>query len=392
MGAAMGQILSASSNASLNALNSIQAQMNAAQRRITTGKRVSSPIDDPAAFFTASGLTGRAASLNSLFDNMANAQNALTAASKAVTSIQSLLSSAQSIATQALQSADTLITVTGNNSNALTTSTTIASNGGSASRFRTGDTFTVSDGTTTATYTAANNDTLQTLLNAVNNTAGLKVTASLNSSGQIQLAATSGVNVTVGATMNGAGGATLNSVTGLTAGTTTFVANTARSSLASQFDTLRSQIDQAVQDAGYEGVNFLNGSNLSVAFNETGSSKLDITGATISASGLGMAASTGQFQTDTDINTAVTNITTAIANLYAASSTLGSTGAIMDARKEFNQSLVDIIERGADELTAADTNADSALLIALQTRQQLITTTLSITASSDRNALRLLAG
>ncbi|MGI8527026.1 MAG: hypothetical protein ACR2K5_12770 [Pseudolabrys sp.] len=44
-------------------------------------------------------------------------------------------------------------------------------------------------GTTTATYTAASNDTLQTFTNAINNTAGIKVTASLNSSARSSLTA-----------------------------------------------------------------------------------------------------------------------------------------------------------------------------------------------------------
>ena len=221
-------------------------------------------------------MNARAATLDSLLTNMATAQGAVDATNKGIAAIQSLLSSAQNVANQALQSANTLVTVTGNNSNALATSTVIASSGGSSTKFKAGDTVTVNDGTTTATYTAVNNDTVQTVLNAINNTANIKVTASLNAAGQIQLQATSGVNITIGGTLSGSG--TLNGIIGLTAGTTTFTANSLRQNLATQFDALRTQIDQAAQDAGFNGVNLLTSGSLSVTFNETGSSKLTITG------------------------------------------------------------------------------------------------------------------
>jgi hypothetical protein len=78
---------------------------------------------------------------------------------------------------------------------------------------------TVSDGTTTATYTAANGDTIQTLLNAVNNAANLKVTASLNSSGQLKFSATSNNNVTIGGSTSGTG--TIAGVLSLATGTAT---------------------------------------------------------------------------------------------------------------------------------------------------------------------------
>src|SRR5690242_13919653 len=81
-----------------------------------------------------------------------------------ITTIRSLIASAQSVANQALQSASTLVTITGTNGTALTTGTTIATTAGSSTTFKAGDVVTVSDGTTTATYTAANNDTVQTFL------------------------------------------------------------------------------------------------------------------------------------------------------------------------------------------------------------------------------------
>ena len=383
----MSIAVSGSTRAGLLALQMVSSQIDAVQTRLATGKRVNSAYDDPAAFFTSSALSSRAASLNQLVDNVSSVKKSIDAANNGVQAITSLLNQAQTIATAALQSANTLVKVTGNFGNTLTTSSVIASAGGSGTKFKAGDTVTVGDGTTTATYTAANNDTVQTFLNAVNGTAGLKITASLNASGQIAFAATGTVGITLGGTQTGAG--TLNSVTGLTAGATAFVANATRTSYAAQYDALRSQIDAAITDAGYNGVNLLTNNSKTVSLNETGSSTITLTGANLSTSALGVLASTNGFQIDSDITTASTNIANALIAVQNQTATLGNSQAILDARMAFNKAMVDTLQAGADGLVKSDTSADGALLLALQTRQQLTATSLSMSSASDKMALRL---
>jgi hypothetical protein len=382
-------ILPSASRTALFALTAIQSDLGRLQLRLATGKRVNSPLDSPGAFFLSQSLSNRATSLTGLSDDIANAKSTISAATNGIAAMQTLLNSARSLANQALQSSQVLVTVSGTNSSALTTGTIIASAGGSATKFKAGDTVTVSDGTTTATYTAVSNDTVQTVLDAINNTAALKATASLNSSGQIQITATSNVNVTVGGTLNGAGGATLTSVSGLTAGTTSYATNTVRQNLAAQYDALRTQIDQAGQDAGFNGINLLTGSSLSVTFNETGSSSLSVSGATINSSGLGAAASANTWQLDTDINTTLSNISAAITSLQSYSTSYSSTSAVIQARSDFNSSMINTLNTGADQLTASDPNEDSAMLLALQTRQQIALTALSLSHEADSTALKL---
>jgi hypothetical protein len=144
-----------------------------------------------------------------------------------------------------------------------------------------------------------------------------------------------------------------------------------------------------VQDASFNGLNFLSGSTLSVLFNETGSSKLTITGVSSTAASLGVTASTNQFQLDTDINTALSHITAALATLQANSASLGAMSSILDARSIFNQAMVDTLNSGADALTLSNSNEDSAVLLALQTRQKIAATTLSLLGSGDDTALKL---
>jgi flagellin-like hook-associated protein FlgL len=382
-------VLSPAMLAAVSSLSAIQAQMTAVQTRLATGKRVNSPADDPNAYFTAQNLSSRADSIKGLAAGIDAAQGSVNAASNGIKTIQALLTTAQTIAYQALQSAGTVAPiVTGTVT--LTTGTVIASTSGSASKFKAGDTVTVSDGTTTATYTAANNDTVQTFLNAINGTSGLKVVASLNASGQVQLTATSNVTITVGGTVNGAGGGSLGGILGLTAGATAPGANsTLRQSLSAQYDALRAQIDQAAGDASFNGTNLLGGGSMTVRLNETGTSSLNVAGGSLSSSGLGLSASSNNWQLDSDINSALTKINAAIATVAATSASLGASGTILQTRLDFNKSMAQTLTAGASDLTSNDMNGDSALLLALQTRQQLATTTMSIANGAYASALQM---
>ncbi len=59
-----------------------------------------------------------------------------------------------------------------------------------------------------------------------------------------------------------------------------------RSNLVSQYNALLTQIDQTAADSSFNGVNLLNGDQLQLTFNETGKSKLAITGVNNTSAGL----------------------------------------------------------------------------------------------------------
>ena len=386
-----GIVVSSAVSANLQALKQITEQLAVTQKRLATGKRVNSAIDNPTNFFTAAALNARAGNLNVLLDSMGNAQKALDAASNGLQTIQKLVESAQSLANQALQTAGSNAKVTGTNSTALTTASTIATSAGSATALKAGDTITVGDGTTTVTYTAANGDTVQTFLNAVNNNASLKVRGSLTSDGKIKLEALSTNSIVIGGSVSAP--ATLANVVGLTAGTTTGTLNATRQSLAQQYDAIRTQIDQAASDASFNGVNLLAGGGLSVVFNENGTSQLSVSGVSYTAASLGIGAvssgSANQFQSDTEINSALTALSTALNTIRAQASSFGASLSVVQARQDFAKSMINTLKSGADNLVLADTNEESALMLALQTRQQLATTSLSLAAQADQNVLRL---
>jgi flagellin-like hook-associated protein FlgL len=165
---------------------------------------------------------------------------------------------------------------------------------------------------------------------------------------------------------------------------------TVRASLASQFDSIRTQIDKLAGDSGFNGINLLNGDNLTVTMNETGTSSVTVSGVTdTSASALAVNASTNNWAASTDISAASTALTAALTTLRSQSQTLGSSLSTVQIRQDFTKATINTLQTGSSDLTLADSNQEGANLLALQTRQQLSTTALSLASQADQNVLRL---
>jgi flagellin-like hook-associated protein FlgL len=373
-------VLSRAVRSNLMALQQTADLISTTQTRLATGKRVNSALDNPTNFFTASSLNSRAGDLGNLLDSVSKAIKTIEAADNGIKSLTKLIESAQATARQALQSTGTTAKVTGTVSSLSLTTTSVFSN------WEAGDTLTVNDGTTTGTYTYAAGDDVSDLITAINNTASLNVRASLSGDGRIQFEAVTTNVITLGGTSD----ATEQGDIGFTAGTTAAgTLNTTRSSLATQFDQIRTQINQLSADSGYNGKNLLNGDSISVVFNERSTSSLSVSGVTYTATGLGIAAAAGTFQTDKDINDALDDLTSALTTLRSQASTFGSSLSVVQTRQEFTRSMINTLKSGADNLVLADTNEEGANLLALQTRQQLSTTALSLASQADQQVLRL---
>jgi flagellin-like hook-associated protein FlgL len=71
------------------------------------------------------------------------------------------------------------------------------------------------------------------------------------------------------------------------------------------------------------------------------------------------------------------------------SNAFGSSLSTVEVRQDFTKAMINTLQAGADNLTLADSNEEGANLLALQTRQQLSTTALSLAAQADQNVLRL---
>jgi flagellin len=167
---------------------------------------------------------------------------------------------------------------------------------------------------------------------------------------------------------------------------------TVKASLASQYDAIRTQITQLAGDSGYNGTNLLSGNNLTVTLNETGTSTATVSSVTDTAAGLSIAASTSSWAGATDISTAASALTAALTTLQTQSAALSSGLSTIQIRADFTKATINTLQTGSDALTVADSNEEGANLLALQTRQSLSTTALSLSAQSDRNVLKLFGG
>jgi flagellin len=198
-------------------------------------------------------------------------------------------------------------------------------------------------------------------------------------------------------------GVTAAAVTGKATDTQTLAAGTGgsissvRQSLKTQFNDLLTQIDNAVKDAGYNGINLLNGDDLKLNFNENGTSSITIQSKdssgnkfTLNYTNLGFAnAADSDFASNTTLDSIATKVATALTTLRTQASSLGSSLSVVQTRQDFTKSMVNTLQIGADNLVLADTNEEGANLLALQTRQSLSTTALSLSAQADQNVLRL---
>jgi flagellin len=169
-----------------------------------------------------------------------------------------------------------------------------------------------------------------------------------------------------------------------------------RATLATQFDDTLAQIDLLAADSGFNGKNLIaaTGNDLDVVFNEDGTSTLTIASAdlTTAATGIDIPGAVDSWAVDANITASLDDITAALAELRSQSKAFGASLATVQTRQDFTKSMINTLTIGADNLTIADPNEEGANLLALQTRQQLSTTALSLAVQSDRNVLRLFGG
>ena len=317
--------LSSGVRQSLQSLTSTAALAQVSQQRLATGKKVNSAIDNPVNFFTAAGLNNRASDFQGLMDGMSNSIQTIKSASTGIDSITKLVKSAQATVTQARNSSD----------------------------------------------------------------------------------------------------------------------QTVRESAKKQFGELMAQINDLAKDSGFNGINLLAKDELKTIFNEkTGGDKNElvikggvadpadatkqvaVTAANLGIKG-GAAGDSATPQTDAGLDTAfgakatayadpaaptaaeltaretlvtaqntaldatADSLKTALTSLNSLASGFGANLAIVQARKDFTSSMIDNLKIGADNLVNADTNEEGANLLALQTRQQLSQTALSLSSQADQAVLRL---
>lgn len=164
-----------------------------------------------------------------------------------------------------------------------------------------------------------------------------------------------------------------------------------RSTLAAQYNAIQTQITNLAADSSYQGKNLIKAApdSLTVVFNEAGTNTVTVTGVASGAAGLSLATATANWATDGNIDTDLALMNTAITTLRTTASGLSSNLSIISTRQEFTSNIVNTLNTGADALTLADMNEEGANMLALQTRQSLGVTALSLSSQAAQSILKL---
>src|SRR3984957_10135014 len=410
-----GIVLSQSVRQNLLSLQSTSALLATTQNDLATGNKVNSALDNPTDYFTAAALNNRADSISNLLDGISNGTQVLQAANTGITSLQSLVATAKSIANQVLQ------TTVGYSTKASATTGAPTGAGplsgiGTAADLTVGGTnslqgetlvFTPATGSaltlTISNVAGAGKVNSLDSINAALSTAGVGLTASLNTNGSLTFTSTNdnaSQSLTAGTTaaantvaLSGTATFALVTPTGGSAGAPVADAasQTLRANFISQYNIIQ-QITTTAQDSSFNGITLLNGDNLKLTFNETGKSTLTIQGATFNASGLGLSTLTPG--TDFLDNASANNVLTALSNanstLQSEASSLGSNLSIVQIRQDFSKNLINVLQTGASNLTIADPNEEAANSQALATRQSIAVSALALANQSQQSVLQLL--
>jgi flagellin len=387
-------VLSTGVRANLLALQQTTELITTTQTRLATGKKVNSALDNATNFFMANSFQTSVTNLNTLLDQMNLAQRTLDLANTGITQITNLLGTAKGTLSQALAAPPATAVLTGTattiSGTTINTSLALTSFGFAAT-----DQITISDGATNVTTTATN--TIATLISNLAASVNGKIRLELAGDGRLLLEGAAGtasitISSNTGSTtaLNNLGfnNNTNNGALNNTAAATGLTSS-ARTSLAAQFEVLRTQIDELARDSSFNGVSLLNNQSVTVIMNQSATTKLVVAGNNDTSTGLGVVAAANTFQDNYDINVALTNINNALATLKNQASTYTANVAVIQDRTEFTKQTINTLQTGVNDLTLADANQEGASLLALQTRQSLSSTALSLATQADQNVLRL---
>ena len=347
--------LTASMRSNLLSLQNTQSLMDMTQERLSTGKKVNSAIDNPSSYYTAQSLNNRANDLSSLLDSMGQAVQTIKAADEAITSITSFAEQAKAVASSALDS---------------------------------------SDAKEVESYMKQFND----IREQITQLAGDASYKGINLLNKDDLTVTFNESRTSHIVIKGVEADADSLKIGKASGWFT-------SEKAANVKAYVSTSNTAINEGDY------------VTFTVDGKEGLYRATADINA---GTGGKLGEFDADkfelittdakavTDakgatgytindvtaatkevINTSITAVEDAINELRSMSSTFGNNYSIVQNRQEFTENLINVLTEGADNLTLADMNEESANMLALQTRQQLAINSLSLASQASQAVLSL---
>ncbi len=411
--------LTASMRTNLLSLQNTQSLMDTTQERLSTGLKVNSAIDNASSYYTAQSLNNRASDLSALLDSMGQGIQTIQAANEGIEAITEFVEQAKAIANSARDAASktdvkTLNAKFSDLTTPQTPKTSAATaltleikkvNGDKVEALGSSDEH---DKAVTAALTKLNAKLAAGELGG-KDAAAFKTAVdaamkeftgtvledvmefSISADGKVSLTAKAGYQIAAKGAGEFAGQGDKAADTGLAGDTATSTVNvnTDRQKYAEQFNEIMRQIDKLAKDSGYKGINLLQMNTLTVIFNEDRSSQIEVKGVDASSTGLKISNPVDSWQTDEDINKSITEAENAISELRIMASDYGNYYSIVQNRQDFTKNLINVLTEGADNLTLADMNEESANMLALQTRQQLAINSLSLASQAAQGVLQL---
>ena len=337
--------LTASMRSNLLSLQQTQSLMDTTQERLSTGKKVNSAIDNPSSYYTAQSLTNRASDLSSLLDSMGQAVQTIQAANEGIEAITEFASQAKAIANSANDTSD------------------VDSIENYMKQF----------------------DEILEQIDGIAKDSGYKGVNLLEKDQELKVVFNEDRSSSLTVKSDDASSEGL----GLHAATGAWTSEAEKGN-ATEFRT-NGKADAGAYvfngDKVYEVKKNYDGTTNAVDFN------------TLVADG-SLVETDYKLNDDKSkaievtiskdkINTSITEVEDAVSKLRNMASVFGNNYSIVENREEFTENLINVLEEGADKLTLADMNEESANMLALQTRQQLAINSLSLASQAAQSVLSL---
>ena len=337
--------LTASMRSNLLSLQQTQSLMDTTQERLSTGKKVNSAIDNPSSYYTAQSLTNRASDLSSLLDSMGQAVQTIQAANEGIEAITEFASQAKAIANSANDTSD------------------VDSIENYMKQF----------------------DEILEQIDGIAKDSGYKGVNLLEKDQELKVVFNEdrSSSLTVKSDDASSEGLGLHAATGAwtseaeKGNATEFKTNGKADAGAYVFNGDKVYVVKKNYDGTINAVDFntlvADGSLVETDYklNDDKSKAIEVT---ISKD---------------KINTSITEVEDAVSKLRNMASVFGNNYSIVENREEFTENLINVLEEGADKLTLADMNEESANMLALQTRQQLAINSLSLASQAAQSVLSL---
>ena len=362
--------LTASMRSNLLSLQNTQSLMDRTQERLSTGKKVNSAIDNPSSYYTAQSLNNRASDLSALLDSMGQAIQTIKAANEGIETITSFAEQAKAVANTALDTADVdQIKSSQKQFNELLKQIDqLADDSGyKGVNLLEGDELTVTFNEYRSSSISIQGEKADSAsLGLTEATEWDKVSAETTAAlGKVETAEAVDINADGDVTAK-------------------------KGALDTAEQNLQDEIDGANDPTEVERLTGLRDA-AKVAYEEALAAAQAKKDEGIAAAQKEYAAAQKEDIKNNKeiITTSITQIEGAINTLRAMASTYGNNYSIVQNRQDFTDSLINVLTEGADNLTLADMNEESANMLALQTRQQLAINSLSLASQASQAVLKL---